>query len=283
MAVPRLADYMKKQLAAGYDVNTIKDFLIKNNYNRDEVEEAANFVSKKEKQGIPLITVAAVILITIVIILGALFIIRGCEKEEEFVSIETRPPPAPAPAQEITAPPASEIQEILDEEEVTLEERGLCPDSCDDLDECTIDYCSKDTAYACVNQPVRPCCGNDVCEPGESYQVCPLDCTEEQPDLPTGDETISDVTFKARELAVTNPGKAENYCDNLKNPSYQDSCYNAVAEIAHDSRFCDMIFSGLKRNSCYVTAATTWQDYTVCEKITDEYLQLACSSLAESA
>lgn len=47
---------------------------------------------------------------------------------------------------------------------------------CDDNNACTTDICSG-TIQKCSNIPVVPCCGNGKCEAGESYAMCPVDCT----------------------------------------------------------------------------------------------------------
>jgi hypothetical protein len=48
-------------------------------------------------------------------------------------------------------------------------------ESCDDLDECTTDMCNSDTLL-CSNVIVPNCCGNGICEPGESPE-CTADCS----------------------------------------------------------------------------------------------------------
>lgn len=53
-----------------------------------------------------------------------------------------------------------------------------CPESCEDGNECTTDYCSAVTDYKCNNDPIIPCCGNDICDSQESYTNCPKDCNE---------------------------------------------------------------------------------------------------------
>ena len=51
-----------------------------------------------------------------------------------------------------------------------------CLASCDDENSCTKDYCSIDTNYECKHDVITPCCGNNACEPAESYESCPKDC-----------------------------------------------------------------------------------------------------------
>ena len=51
-----------------------------------------------------------------------------------------------------------------------------CPDSCDDFNECTEDFCSEETDFKCVHKPIDNCCGNNKCEQGETYESCADDC-----------------------------------------------------------------------------------------------------------
>lgn len=51
-----------------------------------------------------------------------------------------------------------------------------CPESCDDKDICTEDFCSKETNYKCSRSIIQNCCGNEICETEESYEICPADC-----------------------------------------------------------------------------------------------------------
>ncbi|MEM3555781.1 MAG: hypothetical protein QXF56_03640 [Candidatus Micrarchaeia archaeon] len=49
---------------------------------------------------------------------------------------------------------------------------------CDDTNSCTTDFCNNpNTCNAqCTHTPITPCCGNSICEAGESYSTCPQDC-----------------------------------------------------------------------------------------------------------
>lgn len=52
-----------------------------------------------------------------------------------------------------------------------------CPESCDDSDPCTNDYCSMQTNFECRHDGITPCCGNGECEPSEELaNECPEDC-----------------------------------------------------------------------------------------------------------
>lgn len=57
-----------------------------------------------------------------------------------------------------------------------------CPNSCDDGKICTKDFCSAATNFTCKNEPITPCNGNGVCEPGEFLKSsdCPT-CDDGNP------------------------------------------------------------------------------------------------------
>ncbi len=84
-----------------------------------------------------------------------------------------------------------EIKETIFNETLELK----CPDSCDDKNPCTSEGCSKNTNYTCEYIAV-PCCGNKICDSGESCSSCSLDCgicqTEPvQQTITTTNETIT--------------------------------------------------------------------------------------------
>ncbi|MEE9323712.1 MAG: hypothetical protein V3U72_04160 [Candidatus Aenigmarchaeota archaeon] len=52
-----------------------------------------------------------------------------------------------------------------------------CPESCDDDNPCTRDYCSLQTNFECSHDEIALCCGNGVCEESEDLaNECPEDC-----------------------------------------------------------------------------------------------------------
>ncbi|MCK5023371.1 MAG: hypothetical protein KAS04_04315 [Candidatus Aenigmarchaeota archaeon] len=53
----------------------------------------------------------------------------------------------------------------------------VCPETCDDSDDCTNDHCSLQTKFKCENDAIIPCCGNGICEdPEDVANECPEDC-----------------------------------------------------------------------------------------------------------
>jgi hypothetical protein len=52
-----------------------------------------------------------------------------------------------------------------------------CPESCNDDNPCTRDYCSLQTNFECKHTGTKPCCGNGECEESEDLaNECPEDC-----------------------------------------------------------------------------------------------------------
>ena len=66
--------------------------------------------------------------------------------------------------------------EIVEEQVEEVEEKPVCPESCDDENVCTKDSCSEETEYECIYDNVPLCCGNDICEITEDAEECPDDC-----------------------------------------------------------------------------------------------------------
>lgn len=54
--------------------------------------------------------------------------------------------------------------------------RTVCPNLCLEKGPCYLSACSQDTDYVCSYEPKSDCCGNGICEEGETYALCESDC-----------------------------------------------------------------------------------------------------------
>ena len=175
--------------------------------------------------------------------------------------------------------PKEEIEIPIEEIEVV---EKICPISCDDRNSCTQDFCSADTGFNCLNVAISPCCGNNVCDVGESFSSCAVDCSPISEMIPAGPQiTVKDIINDAKSRAVSSPSNAETYCKGLEKEYHKGSCFNAVAEETKQSSYCAQITSETSRDNCYTNFALEG-DYTVCGSLTNKYLKQSCEALAEA-
>ncbi|HLC64828.1 MAG TPA: hypothetical protein VJI46_01750 [Candidatus Nanoarchaeia archaeon] len=177
-------------------------------------------------------------------------------------------------------------------------------DKCDDNNPCTEDICGAQTNYICTHEALTPCCGNAICESGESG-TCTVDC----PATGSPFEGLSqgDILGKIKNIAKSDPKLAESYCGKYLTSIYKDSCYiNLATEQADDSYCrnveeernrdgcyaevskltgkyepCRKITNDIKRDSCYFNYGTATGDYTVCDVILNEEIRRSCSTLKQ--
>jgi len=81
-----------------------------------------------------------------------------------------------------------------------------CPGECDDNDPCTRDFCNDSTGFRCKYLVITPCCGNEVCEGGENYSSCSIDCKKMNK---TGNVTENHVE---EETAISNAASKTTEC-----------------------------------------------------------------------
>ncbi|HLF54557.1 MAG TPA: hypothetical protein VI612_02460 [Candidatus Nanoarchaeia archaeon] len=167
---------------------------------------------------------------------------------------------------EVTTEPTKAPEVLKKEvEEEAREIQQACPGGCDDLNFCTTDTCAQGT---CQHTTITPCCGNNVCEPGEDESSCPIDCGKA-----VNPEEIT------KQAEGENTQDAISLCNTLGQRTYIDSCLSRVAETKNDQTICDGIVDTEIRDSCYIHFSYN-NDFSVCPKITNPYLKSSCNTLA---
>lgn len=156
-------------------------------------------------------------------------------------------------------------------EKEIIQEEIKCPESCDDFNPCTEDYCDNGI---CKHTPIKPCCGNGLCEPGETISTCREDCAK----IVT---TPADLIEQAKKVSRTDPEAASALCNQLIQPNNIDLCFIEIAQESGQSRVCQNVQTQDNKDSCYMNFALKG-DYSVCTKVMDSYLSKSCYSLERS-
>ncbi len=137
---------------------------------------------------------------------------------------------------------------------------------CNDNNQCTKDIVENGK---CVNSPITPCCGNNICEDGEQNN-CDADCKKEI-NVPAP-ETIDEI----KELAKSYPEKALTQCNNIEVPNLKDTCIGNIGEVQKNKNYCVKIANADIKNQCYSTVAKLTNDNSLCQEITNDGLKDAC-------
>lgn len=138
------------------------------------------------------------------------------------------------------------------------------PIDCNDGDVCTIDMKTGD---GCSYEPIRPCCGDGICDDDESN--CIFDCDDAEPEGPV--ETIA----RAVREALSKLSDALSTCAGLEGFN-RDSCYSSVALAAEDEGVCSKISQKTTAQNCYRNVAKKTRDSAICDKITSNDIRDVC-------
>ncbi|MBW2986468.1 hypothetical protein KY333_03800 [Candidatus Woesearchaeota archaeon] len=156
-------------------------------------------------------------------------------------------------------------------EEQLIIEKVECPESCDDFNPCTTDYCDKGL---CRHNPISPCCGNGACESGETTTNCKEDCVKTA-------KSPMELIEQAKIVSKSDPEAASALCNQLIQSSDMDLCFIEIAYTSGKSVICESITTSGSKDSCYMNFALDG-DYSVCSKVMNGYLSKSCNSLARS-
>jgi hypothetical protein len=147
-----------------------------------------------------------------------------------------------------------------------------CPLSCDDGDECTEDYCNKDTNYQCVHDEIIGC-NEGTTQTQQQTQTTPLDSGKEK--------TMYEVRKELYDTIETNPEQAINICHTITVNVEKDLCIKSVAELTNTSSYCSQITKQLTKDSCYMKFVINNNEFQHCSKIEDSYLKDSCLALEQ--
>ena len=171
---------------------------------------------------------------------------------------------------------------------------------CNDNNPCTNDITENN---ACINKPITPCCGNNICELEEKTS-CSSDCPkQEQFQTLPSTETLDEIKELARidpikalqqcnsfevpdlkDTCISNIGevqRSKEYCKQVINARIKDLCYSNIAKASNDNSLCDDISTDSRRDSCYMTFVLDNKDYSVCDRISNKHLRQSCESLRQ--
>lgn len=129
---------------------------------------------------------------------------------------------------------------------------------CDDKKPCTADSCVESV---CTYEEITPCCGNRVCEDGETISTCENDCSQQCPFTCCGDCPLG-----CPENCIAECGNG--ICEEGEDESCHDDCPKCPV---HDLPECPegvIVFGGEDKDGCPLSPVCITPEYDECE--TDE-------------
>lgn len=156
----------------------------------------------------------------------------------------------------------------------TRETRELpkeCPVECNDYNACTTDRCVDGV---CRFDAFTPCCGNNVCESGETAQSCPEDCQEKGLQKQEAVDTLIDRAKR------TTTSQGATLCQSMSSVDDADTCYAEVALDAGTYTLCNNIVDTTTKDTCLIDVAIEHDQFVACDEVEDRWLQNSCFAYA---
>jgi len=81
--------------------------------------------------------------------------------------------------------------------------------------------------------------------------------------------TIWEQIKLVKNLSLTNPEEAEEFCNGITQESYKDQCFLNIAEGREDIEYCDLITNERMIDNCYSSVAELIKDSSICEMVSE--------------
>jgi len=148
---------------------------------------------------------------------------------------------------------------------------------CNDFDGCTVDACK---GGSCENIAKTPCCGNFICESGETIDSCSQDCRETTEIVadgatPAGQERIEQILLEAE----VNPETAAKSCGDIERVEDADYCYFELAKQEEIVGFCKSIHNEKTWDSCHMYFVINQDMFDLCTELNNRYIKNSCYSI----
>jgi len=297
----QLISYIQQQLNQGYDLNSIKTYLINYGYNKDEVEQAINSVYAPKKPKPRKIILIAGIIIIAVLAISTILLLGKSGKEEISLSIDTElgskniiPGGYIMFNTEIeksgagmvllnhimTGPDGKEISNI---EETTFKSKSaqfkIPSDAKPGRYAITtsaelgdIKRTSKITfSIAQIGEPAIP----EEEELPEEEEPEGEKEEEKIPDQVVDEDEFASLTIWERVEAIkviaqTSAIEAKAHCDKIGVAGHQNQCYYNVAEESGDIAYCQLITEEKISDRCQKMIAEITNNSNICTSISHE-------------